>query len=76
MILPGVTIGDWSIARADAVVAWCTLNSSVVAGVRARMIKSTDEYLEPVKKKSFKCCHLKRQVKEGVLRKKPHLNDL
>jgi acetyltransferase-like isoleucine patch superfamily enzyme len=68
-ILPGVTIGNRCIIGAGSVVTKDIPDNSVAAGVPARVIKSTDEYLENMKKKSLKCGHLKGEEKAKVLRK-------
>jgi len=69
MILPGVTIGNRCIIGAGSVVTKDIPDNSVAAGVPARVIKSTDEYLENMKKKSLKCGHLKGEEKAKVLKK-------
>jgi acetyltransferase-like isoleucine patch superfamily enzyme len=69
MILPGVTIGDRCIIGAGSVVTKDIPDNSVAVGVPARVIKSTDEYLENMKKKSLKCGHLKGEEKAKVLKK-------
>ena len=45
VILPGVTIGEYSIVAAGAVVTKDVLPRTVVAGVPAKMIKTVDEGL-------------------------------
>lgn len=40
-----------------------------MAGVPARVIKTVDEYVEQMKKKSLKCGHLKGLEKEAVLKR-------
>jgi hypothetical protein len=41
----------------------------VAAGVPARVIKSTDDYLNQMTKKSLKCGHLHGLEKEEILKK-------
>jgi hypothetical protein len=41
----------------------------VAVGVPARVIKTVDDYLEQMKKKSLKCGHLKGLEKEAVLKR-------
>jgi acetyltransferase-like isoleucine patch superfamily enzyme len=69
LILPGVTIGNRCIIGAGSVVTKSIPDNSVAAGVPARVIKSTDEYLENMKRKSLKCGHLKGEEKAKVLKK-------
>jgi acetyltransferase-like isoleucine patch superfamily enzyme len=69
LILPGVTIGNRCIIGAGSVVTKSIPDNSVAAGVPARVIKSTDEYLESMKKKSLKCGHLQGEEKAKVLKK-------
>ena len=69
IILPGVTIGNRCIIGAGAVVAKSIPDNSVAVGVPARVIKSTDEYLEAMKRKSLKCGHLKGEEKAKVLKR-------
>jgi acetyltransferase-like isoleucine patch superfamily enzyme len=69
LILPGVTIGNRCIIGAGSVVTKSIPDNSVAAGVPARVIKSTDEYLENMKRKSLKCGHLKGEEKAKVLMK-------
>jgi acetyltransferase-like isoleucine patch superfamily enzyme len=69
LILPGVTIGNRCIIGAGSVVTKNIPDNSVAAGIPARVIKTTDEYLENMKKKSLKCGHLKGEEKAKVLKK-------
>jgi acetyltransferase-like isoleucine patch superfamily enzyme len=69
LILPGVTIGNRCIIGAGSIVTKSIPDNSVAAGVPARVIKSTDEYLENMKKKSLKCGHLQGEEKAKVLKK-------
>src|SRR5450759_2235223 len=59
IILPGVTIGNRCIIGAGSIVSRSIPDNSVAAGVPARDIKNTDDYLVQMKKKSLKCGHLK-----------------
>ena len=69
IILPGVVIGNRCIIGAGSVVSRSIPDNSVAAGVPARVIKSTDVYLEQMKAKSLKCGHLKGREKDLVLRR-------
>jgi acetyltransferase-like isoleucine patch superfamily enzyme len=68
LILPGVRVGNRVIVGAGSVVTKDIPDNSVAAGVPARVIKSVDEYLEQLKKKSLHCGHLKGLEKEAVLK--------
>ncbi|NYF58221.1 DapH/DapD/GlmU-related protein [Micromonospora purpureochromogenes] len=68
IILPGVTIGDRCIIGAGSVVAKDVPANSVAAGVPARVIRSTDEYLEAMRAKSLRCGHLPAAEKAAVIR--------
>lgn len=69
IVLPGVTIGDRVIIGAGSVVSRNIPSNSVAAGVPARVIKSTDDYLAQMIVKSLKCGHLRGLEKEEVLKK-------
>jgi acetyltransferase-like isoleucine patch superfamily enzyme len=69
LIMPGVTIGNRCIIGAGSIVTKDIPDNSVAAGVPARVIKTTDEYLENMKRKSLKCGHLKGDEKAKVLKK-------
>jgi acetyltransferase-like isoleucine patch superfamily enzyme len=69
IILPGVTIGNRCIIGAGSIVSRSIPDNSVAVGVPARVIKTVDEYLEQMKKKSLKCGHLKGLEKEAVLKR-------
>jgi acetyltransferase-like isoleucine patch superfamily enzyme len=69
IILPGVTIGNRVIIGAGSVITNNIPDNSVAVGVPARVIKSVDEYLENMKKKSLKCGDLKGINKEIELKK-------
>lgn len=69
MVMPGVTIGDRCIIAAGSIVTKDVPNNSVVAGVPARVIKTTDEYLEKLKQESLHLGHLKGEEKARELKK-------
>lgn len=69
MILPGVTIGNNVIIGAGAVVSKDIPDNSIAVGVPARVIKSTDEYLNKIKGESLHLGHLKGQEKDKALMK-------
>jgi acetyltransferase-like isoleucine patch superfamily enzyme len=69
IILPGVTIGNNCIIAAGSVVTKNVPDNSVVGGIPAKFIKSTDEYLEGIKKRSLKLGHLKGEEKDAALKK-------
>ena len=67
IILPGVTIGNNVVIGAGAVVSKDIPDNSVEVGVPARVIKTTDEYLEKIKRESLHLGHLKGQEKDKAL---------
>jgi acetyltransferase-like isoleucine patch superfamily enzyme len=67
IILPGVTIGNRSIIAAGSVVSQDIPDNSVAAGVPARVIKTTDAYLEKAKLRSLHIGHLSKKDKEAAL---------
>jgi acetyltransferase-like isoleucine patch superfamily enzyme len=67
-ILPGVTIGNRCIIGAGSVVVGRIPDNSVAAGVPARVIKSTDEYLKNAQAKSLHLGHLSAVEKEKALK--------
>lgn len=69
IILPGVTIGNCVVVGAGAVVTKDIPDNSVVGGVPARVIKSTDEYFNKLKRESLHLGHLKGQEKDEALMK-------
>ena len=72
LILPGVTIGNDCIVAAGSVVTKDVPDNSVVGGIPARFIKSTDDYLKGITERSLKLGHLKGKEKDDALKK--HLN--
>ena len=69
IILPGVTIGNNCIVAAGSVVAKDVPDDSVVGGVPAKVIKSSSDYLEGIKKKSLHLGHLKSKEKDDALKR-------
>ena len=69
LILPGVTIGNKVVIGAGAVVTKDISDNSVCAGVPAKVIKTTDEYFEKIKKESLHLGHLKGREKDKALMK-------
>lgn len=67
IILPGVNIGDNCIIGAGAIVSRDIPKNSVAVGVPARVIKSSNEYLEKIKKESLHLGHLKGEEKDKAL---------
>ncbi len=68
IILPGVTIGNRVVIGAGAVVTKDIPDNSVVGGIPAHIIKSTDEYLEKLKSESLHVGHLVGKEKDMKLR--------
>ena len=68
LILPGVTIGSNVVIGARSVVTKNIPDNSVACGVPARVIKTTDEYLEKIKSESLHLGHLKGKEKDKALR--------
>ncbi|MGC4848791.1 DapH/DapD/GlmU-related protein [Micromonospora sp. DT15] len=68
IIMPGVRIGDRCIIGAGSVVTRDVPDGSVAAGVPARVLRSTDEYLTAMRAKSLGCGHLPAQEKAAVIR--------
>ena len=69
IILPGVTIGNNVVIGAGAVVSKDIPDNSVAAGVPAKVIKTSSEYLKKLKKESLHLGHLKGQEKDKALMK-------
>lgn len=69
IFLPGVKVGDNVIIGAGSVVTKNVPNNSVIAGVPARVIKTTDEYLEKIKRESLHLGHLTGKEKDLALKK-------
>ena len=67
LIMPGVTIGNNCIVAAGSIVTKNIPDNSVVGGVPARIIKSTEEYLENMKRKTCGQGHLSGKVKDKAL---------
>ena len=67
-ILPGVSIGNRCIIGAGSVVARSIPDNCVAAGVPARVIKSTDEYLASAMARSLHFGHLSAREKELALK--------
>ncbi len=72
LILPGVNIGNNVIIGARSVVTKSIPDNSVAAGVPCKIIKSTDEYLDKIKKESLHLGHLKGKEKDDALKKYYH----
>jgi acetyltransferase-like isoleucine patch superfamily enzyme len=68
-ILPGVSIGNRCIVGAGSVVARSIPDNSVAAGVPARVIKSTDDYLKSAEARSLHFGHLSAKDKEKALKR-------
>ena len=68
IILGGVNIGNNVIIGARSVVTKDIPDNSVAAGVPCRVIKSTEEYLEKLKRESLHLGHLKGKEKDKALR--------
>ena len=58
LILAGVTISDDSVVGAHAVVTKDVPAGSIVAGNPARIVKTTDDFIQQAKEKSLKIGHL------------------
>ncbi|MES3040554.1 MAG: acyltransferase [Pseudomonadota bacterium] len=69
MIMPGVSIGDNVIVGAGSVVTKDLPSNGVYAGVPARFIKSLDDYMDSIAKRSLGFGHLSAKDKERALKK-------
>lgn len=69
IILPGVTIGNNVVIGAGAIVTKNVPDNSVVAGIPARVIGSSDDYFEKLKRESLHLGHLKGKEKDDALKK-------
>ena len=67
LLMPGVTIGNNVIIGAGAVVTKDIPDNVVAVGVPARVIKSSEEYLEKLKRESIHLGHLKGQEKDRAI---------
>ena len=65
--MPGVTIGNNCIVGTGSIVTKDIPDNSVAVGIPAKVIKSTNEYLEKIKKESLHLGHLKGQEKDRAL---------
>ncbi|MDF2538632.1 MAG: hypothetical protein K0S76_1653 [Herbinix sp.] len=69
IILPGVTIGSNVIIGAGSVVTKDIPDNSVAAGVPARVIKCSEEYLNKIKRESLEIGDFSGKEKDKALRK-------
>lgn len=69
IVLPGVNIGNRCIIGAGAVVTKDIPDNSVAVGVPARVVRTTDEYLERLQAKSLKIGHLSADEKAAELKR-------
>lgn len=72
LILPGVHIGNNVIIGARSVVTKDIPDNSVAVGTPCKVIKSSDEYLEKIKKESLHLGNLKGKEKDEALKKYYH----
>lgn len=76
LIMPGVNIGNRCIVAAGSVVTKDIPSGEVWGGVPARFIKSTDDYMEKLKKESLHLGHLKGEEKAKELKKIYHITHI
>lgn len=69
IVLPGVHIGNNVVIGAGAVVSRDIPDNSIAVGVPARVIKTTDQYLNKIKTESLHLGHLKGKQKDDALKK-------
>lgn len=69
IIMPGVTIGNNCIIGAGSIVTKDIPSNSVYAGIPAKFIKTSDEYLEKLKRESLHLGHLDGKAKAIELKK-------
>lgn len=69
ILLPGVTVGNKVVIGAGTVVTKDIPDNSLVVGVPAKVIKTTDEYFDKIQRESLHLGHLKGQVKDQALMK-------
>lgn len=74
IIMPGVSIGSDVIIGAGSIVTKDVPNHSVVAGVPAKHIKTTEEYLQKIINDSIHLGHLSGRKKDRALMKFYHYN--
>lgn len=67
LIMPGAHIGSNVVVGAGAIITHDIPDCSVAVGVPARVIRSTDEYLEKLKAESLHLGHLTGQEKDKAL---------
>lgn len=68
LFMPGSTVGSNVIIGAGAVVTKHIPNNSVAVGVPAKVIKTTDEYLEKIRNESLHLGNLKYEEKDKALK--------
>lgn len=68
-LMPGVKVGNNVIIVAGSIVTKDVPDNSVVAGVPAKFIKTSDEYLEKLQRESLGLGHLSREEKDRALMK-------
>lgn len=69
IILPGVNIGNNCIIAAGSVVTKNVPDNSVIGGIPAKFIKTSDDYLDGITNKSLHLGHLKYIEKDDALKK-------